>query len=84
MRKARPKREVNPLQAKLGDEIHRLRVEAGMTQDQLAPRCDLSRGYLSRIEKGHVNVTLGTLAKIAAIFDLTLTVSLRRSRKPKP
>lgn len=43
-----------------------------MSQEQLAVRADVSRGYISRIEGGQVNVSLGTISRIARVFSVTV------------
>lgn len=50
---------------KLGEAIAKCRVEQGLTQTEVANRCDIERGNLTRIEKGKSNVTVATLLKIS-------------------
>ena len=54
----------------LGRNVLELREAAGMSQEKLASLCSISRGYISRIESGHVNVTLGTIVRIAKVFGV--------------
>ena len=54
----------------LGIQVRRYRAEAGLTQDQLADRCDLSRDMVSRIERGTISCSLGTIAKLAEVLSV--------------
>jgi len=46
-------------------KIKVLREERGLTQEALAERAGLSRGYLARLETGRHEPTLTTLGKLA-------------------
>jgi transcriptional regulator with XRE-family HTH domain len=48
----------------VGETLRRLRKERHMTLAQLGQKAGLGRGQLSRIENGHQEATLTTLAKI--------------------
>jgi transcriptional regulator with XRE-family HTH domain len=48
----------------VGETLRRLRKERHMTLAQLGGKAGLGRGQLSRIENGHQEATLKTLAKI--------------------
>lgn len=68
-----PSRRVpDPFAAQIGDRIRRLRKEKHMSLVELARASRISRGHLSEIEQGKVVMTIGTLANIAAAFDLPL------------
>jgi transcriptional regulator with XRE-family HTH domain len=71
MRKARPRGQAAAIQRTLGQNVHALREGAGMSQEELAARSDVSRGYISRIEKGRVNVTLSTLVRLARVLSVS-------------
>lgn len=45
--------------------MRRLRLEAGMSQDELAARADLHRTYISSVERGKRNVSLENIFAIA-------------------
>lgn len=49
----------------LGKRIRSLRRAAGISQDRLALACGLDRGYMGRIERGEMNISVVTLYKIA-------------------
>ena len=49
---------------KLGVMIQELRKENGLTQDQLAMRCNTTKSYISRIENNASDIRLSTLMRI--------------------
>lgn len=49
-----------------------LREELGLTQAELAERCGMDQGDISRIERGSVNPTARTLQRIAGALDARL------------
>jgi len=48
------------------------RVEKGLSQQELADLCEVTRQTIGLIEKGKYNPTLKLCIKIARILDLTL------------
>jgi transcriptional regulator with XRE-family HTH domain len=54
----------------LGRRIKELRVQAAITQEELADRAGLFRTYLSRIERGSANPTLSMLHALSAAFGI--------------
>lgn len=56
----------------LGLRIKHLREEKGIDQKSFAFDCEISRTQLHHIEKGEVNVRLGTLNRIAIELEMTL------------
>jgi transcriptional regulator with XRE-family HTH domain len=42
-----------------------LRNRAGLSQEKLAFRADLDRSYVGQVERGEVNVSIDSIAKIA-------------------
>ena len=60
---------------RVGEEIRRVRGELGWTQRQLAERLDAAPAYISAIEAGRENLTLGSLARIADAFGRGLELS---------
>lgn len=57
------KSEIN---TQFGQRIVELRKKAGISQDELAFRCNIHRAYMGTIERGEKSVTLNTVEKIAA------------------
>lgn len=50
---------------KLGARIQKLRLEKGLSQEELAFESDLHRTYISHVERGSRNITVLGLYKIA-------------------
>ncbi len=74
---ARPRRgshrlEPDPLAARVGARIRRLRAEKDFTFDAFVGETGLGRGYVSELERGLVVPTVGTLARVAAALEVTL------------
>ncbi len=64
------------VQKRVGGNVAKLRKQRGLTQDALAQAADVKQTYLSEIENGKRNPTLGMLVRLAAalgadVHDLT-------------
>jgi len=57
--------------------LRRLRVDAGLSQDDLAFRAGLDRAYVGRVERAVVSVTVGTLDKLANALAVPVSELLR-------
>jgi transcriptional regulator with XRE-family HTH domain len=62
---------------RFGDRIKRLRIEADLTQEDLAERSGMGRVFISQIENGHKDVCLGTMDAFAGSFKLSLSDLLK-------
>lgn len=49
----------------IGESIRKVRLHSGLTQQEIADRCDLTKGMISKIENGKVVPAVGTLQRIA-------------------
>jgi transcriptional regulator with XRE-family HTH domain len=56
----------------LGVAIHNARVERKLTVADVAERAGISRGLVSRIEKGEMGCSIGAAFEVAAIVGLRL------------
>jgi transcriptional regulator with XRE-family HTH domain len=54
-----------------GQNVRRIRNEAGLSQEELADRADLHRTYISSIERGQRNVSLENIFAIAAALGVS-------------
>ena len=63
----------NEINIKFGKRVIELRKTKGITQVELAYRCDIQRSYMGVIERGEKSVTLNTIEKIAAGLEISIT-----------
>ena len=54
----------------LGENLRKRRKSLKLTQESFAQRCGLHRTYVGAIERGERNITLSTLASIAAALQI--------------
>jgi len=67
------------LRAVVGRNIKRLRTERGLQQDALAHDVGIHVTYLSGIENGRRNMTLGVLERVARGLGVSETDLVRRT-----
>lgn len=60
------------LELNLGASVKRCRARLGITQEELSGRAALHRTYIADIERGGRNVTLRTIANLAAGLEVTV------------
>lgn len=48
----------------IGDKIRRLRVKSSLTQEELADRCELTKGFISQVERDLTSPSIATLVDI--------------------
>ena len=70
------------LQRRLGLAVCINRQHLGITQEELAWRANLNRSYIADIERGARNVTLRTLATLAAGLELTVETLIAKTSTP--
>jgi transcriptional regulator with XRE-family HTH domain len=57
---------------KIGSKIKRLRLENGLTQEELADRCELTKGYISQLERELTSPAISTLQDILECLGSSL------------
>jgi len=60
-----------------GKVLRKLRLESGLTQEQLGLEADLRRTYISVLELGQQQPTLTTILKIARALSISSAELLR-------
>ena len=57
---------------KIGEKIRRLRQQYGLTQKELADRCELSKGFISQLENDITSPSIATLVDILTCLGTDL------------
>ena len=60
----------------VGQRIRELRIENGLTQEELAHQSGLHRTYISTLETGQRNLALLNLRRLANVFNLSISTLL--------
>jgi len=68
----------------LGERIRARRSELNWTQDQLASRAGISKGFLSDLENGKRKVSAENLMGIAQVLNLSLDFLMKGDDTPVP
>ncbi len=63
--------------------LRRVRHARGLSQDELAYEADISRSYLSQLEKGAFYASLKIIGKLAAVLKVEPSEFLLRPRRRK-
>jgi transcriptional regulator with XRE-family HTH domain len=58
---------------RMAQRIQELRERRGLTQEQLALKAGISRGYLARLETARHDPTLSTLEKLAKALGVKVS-----------
>lgn len=72
---------------RVAKNLRRLRTERERTQEELAAKAGIERAYISRIERGLENPTVGLLARLAKalkadVSEFLLRPPIARSLRP--
>jgi len=67
----------------IGEKIRRLRLQRGLTQEELADRCELSKGFISLLERDLTSPSIATLTDVLECLgtDLAAFFSTQRDEK---
>lgn len=58
---------------KFGKRVRELRLELGLSQEELALEASLARSYMGDIERGKRNISLVNIARIAGALDVSVS-----------
>lgn len=61
------------LQIAVGKRIQKLRELKGISQQDLAAKCNFEKSNMSRLEAGRVNPSLSTLKKVVDALEISLS-----------
>jgi len=57
---------------KIGERLKQLRMINSLTQEELASRADLTKGYISQLENDATSPSIATLKDIVDVFGITM------------
>lgn len=69
--------------ATLGARLRRLRRERGCTLQEVSEGSGLTPSFLSRLERGIVNISVGNLRKVASYFGVPITYFFTEDLVPR-
>ena len=72
-----PNRKQKSLRQIMAENLRVLRLEAHISQEELAELCDLHRTYISDIERCNRNVSIDNIEKIAKALHITASDLLK-------
>jgi len=81
LRMQRRQKQIQPTDLKtraIGAIVRELRERAGHSQEHLSDECGFDRTYISRVERGIINPTVGRLWKIADALETPLSQFAKR------
>ena len=57
----------------IGSKIRDLRLASDLTQEELADRADLTKGFISQLERDRTSISLDSFLDILAALNITIT-----------
>ncbi len=64
--------DTNSAKTDIGSKIRQLRTKKGLTQEELADRCELSKGFISQLENDLTSPSIATLIDILQCLGTNL------------
>ena len=68
---------------KIGEKLKSLRQEKLLTQNELADRCELSKGFISQLERDLTSPSLSTLEDILEVLGTNIRDFFNEKKKKK-
>lgn len=56
----------------IGEKLRELRIQRGLTQEEMADRCELSKGFISQVERDLASPSIATLKDMLECLGVTL------------
>lgn len=66
-----------PARQRIAENIHRIRGERGLSQEQLAELADFHRTYVSQLERQVTNISIDGLERLAMALGIDVMDLLR-------
>lgn len=75
--------EVEYVNKQIGEKIKDLRNRNGLTQEELANRAELTKGFISQLERGQVSPSVVTLLDLIECLGITAEEFFRETEEEK-
>ena len=56
----------------IGEKLRQLRLQRGLTQEDMADRCELSKGFISQVERNLASPSIATLTDLLEALGTNL------------
>jgi transcriptional regulator with XRE-family HTH domain len=67
---------------RFSQNVRKLRIEQGLSQEELAELASLHRNYVGGVERGERNISVDNMEKIAKALATTISGLLQESETP--
>lgn len=67
----------------IGEKLRELRIQRGLTQEEMAARCELSKGFISQVERELASPSIATLKDMLECLGVSLQSFFSDSSKEK-
>lgn len=63
---------INHARKKLAENLHKIRTKAKLGKEELSLLLGFDNSYISKLEKGKINITIDKIQKIADYFKIDI------------
>jgi Predicted transcriptional regulators len=67
----------------IGERLRTLRLQRGLTQEEMADRCELSKGFISQVERDQASPSIATLQDMLECLGSSLPAFFSRKAEEK-
>ena len=67
----------------IGEKLRQLRLQRGLTQEELADRCELSKGFISQVERNLASPSIATLTDMLECLGSSLQAFFNEKTQEK-
>ena len=67
----------------IGEKLRQLRLQRGLTQEDMADRCELSKGFISQVERNLASPSIATLTDMLECLGSSLSLFFKEDKAEK-
>ena len=67
----------------IGEKLRQLRLQRGLTQEDMADRCELSKGFISQVERNLASPSIATLTDMLECLGSSLSLFFKEDKNEK-